>query len=79
MTCLPEFDHLSIGMSINDRATFTAVRTFIHDHRPIVKMVHTRALDVHLVREILSLKPKTFYLLYKDALEGFAARGHGPL
>jgi radical SAM protein with 4Fe4S-binding SPASM domain len=64
------FDHLfSIGMSVNDHATFAAVRKFMHDHRPVVKMVHTRALDVHLVREILSQKPKTFYLLYKDALE----------
>jgi radical SAM protein with 4Fe4S-binding SPASM domain len=67
---LARFDNLSIGMSVNDHATFAAIRTFIRDHRPVVKMVHTRALDAPLVREILSLKPKTFYLLYKDALEG---------
>jgi len=66
---LSHFDHLSIGLSINDRTTFDAVRTFMRDHRPIVKMVHTRALDVHLVQDILAQRPKTFYLLYKDALE----------
>jgi radical SAM protein with 4Fe4S-binding SPASM domain len=66
---LAGFDNLSIGMSVNDRATFAEVRTFLHDHRPIVKMVHTCALDVRLVQEILAQKPKTFYLLYKDALE----------
>ena len=66
---LARFDHLSIGMSINDQATFASVRTFLHDHRPVVKMVHTRRLDVRLVQEILLQRPKTFYLLYKDALE----------
>ncbi len=75
---LAGFDHLSIGISINDRATFTAVRTFIHDHRPVVKMVHTRTLDVHLVQEILSQEPKTFYLLYKDALEASQLRDTVP-
>jgi radical SAM protein with 4Fe4S-binding SPASM domain len=64
------YTHLSIGMSINDRATFTAVRKFLQAHRPIAKMVHTRSLDAHLVREVLSQRPKAFYLLYKDALEG---------
>ncbi len=64
-----QFDHCSIGMSINDRATFVAARTFMRRHRLIVKMVHKRSLDVQLVQELLSHKPKTFYLLYKDALE----------
>ena len=75
---LGRFDHLSLGMSINDRTTFAAVRKFIHDSRPIVKMVHTRNLDVHLVRDILEQKPKTFYLLYKDALESVQLRDTVP-
>ena len=75
---LVRFDHLSVGISVNDRPTFDEVRRFIHDHRPIVKMVHTRALDVQLVREILKQRPKTFYLLYKDALEGLELRDTVP-
>jgi len=73
-----QFDHLSIGMSINDRATFAATHEFLRDHRPVVKMVHIRVIDVHLVQEILSQKPKTFYLLYKDALEGSQLRDTVP-
>ncbi len=60
--------HIAAGISVNDRETFEQVRGFIRDHRPVVKAVFNRKLDRTLMEEMLSLRPKKFYLLYRDIL-----------
>ena len=62
-------DQVAVGISINDRATLKATRTFIRSHRPIVKTIYTPHLDPGFVQKILESEPKTFYLIYPDALE----------
>ncbi len=57
---------VSVGISINDRKTFEQVRGFIGERHPVVKTVFSRELDRALIEEILSLRPKRFYLLYRD-------------
>ncbi len=59
---------VSVGISVNDRKTFEEVRGFIREQRPVVKTVFTRELDRVMIEEILSLRPKRFYLLYRDIL-----------
>lgn len=58
----------TVGVSINDRATLTQLKDFIRTHRPVVKTIFARKLDQGLVKEILALRPKKFYLLYRDAM-----------
>jgi MoaA/NifB/PqqE/SkfB family radical SAM enzyme len=58
----------TVGISVNDRETLAAVREFVKNHRPVVKTVFSPGLDVTLVKDILALKPKKFYLLYRDTL-----------
>jgi organic radical activating enzyme len=62
--------------SINDRATF-AESTF-RDHRPIVKMVHTRA-SMFISSRNPRPKAEDFLPALQGCSRGFAARGHGPL
>jgi radical SAM protein with 4Fe4S-binding SPASM domain len=57
-----------IGISVNDRKISLSVEDFIVKYRPIVKMVAGRVVDAVLVKRLLALKPKQFYLLYRDAL-----------
>jgi radical SAM protein with 4Fe4S-binding SPASM domain len=57
---------VSVGISVNDRKTFEQVRGFIREHKAVVKMVFTRELDRVMIEEILALRPKRFYLLYRD-------------
>jgi radical SAM protein with 4Fe4S-binding SPASM domain len=61
---------VTVGISINDRETLKQVGEFIRIHRPIVKTVFTPDLDAHMIQTILSLKPRKFYLIYRDAGEG---------
>jgi radical SAM protein with 4Fe4S-binding SPASM domain len=60
--------HVNAGISINDRATFKHLKTFIQRHKPIVKMVYAKSVDLVLMTEILQLNPKMFYLIYRDVL-----------
>jgi radical SAM protein with 4Fe4S-binding SPASM domain len=57
-----------LGLSVNDRKELEAVKSFVKQHRPVVKSVFHDSLDRRLVREILLLGPSRFYLIYRDAL-----------
>lgn len=56
-----------VGISINDRETLSALAGFIGSERPVVKTLFTPGLDRSLVDDILSLKPRTYFLIYRDA------------
>jgi radical SAM protein with 4Fe4S-binding SPASM domain len=58
----------TVGVSVNDRATFEGLKEFIRKHRPVVKTIFARELDHGMVKDILDLRPKKFYLLYRDAM-----------
>ncbi|MEK6745039.1 MAG: radical SAM/SPASM domain-containing protein [Nitrospirota bacterium] len=58
---------VSVGISVNDQRTAWALEEFIAKHRPIVKMVAGLHVDASLVMQLLALKPKQFFLLYRDA------------
>ena len=60
---------VTVGISINDRGTLKLTHEFIRTHRPVVKTVFTAGLEADMVQTILSLKPKKFYLIYRDATE----------
>ncbi len=61
--------HVTIGISVNNRATLGHVREFIKKHRPIIKTVFSQDRDIGMVQEILSLKPERFYFIYRDAMD----------
>jgi radical SAM protein with 4Fe4S-binding SPASM domain len=60
---------VTAGISINDRETLKEVRDFIQKHKPVVKTVYSPGIDRGIIEEILSLGPKKFYLIYRDALD----------
>jgi radical SAM protein with 4Fe4S-binding SPASM domain len=60
---------IEVGISVHDQRSVRALQEFIAKHRPIVKMVADRHIDVSLVKQILSLRPKQFFLLYRDAMD----------
>lgn len=60
---------VTIGLSINDRETLRSTAAFIRSQSCVVKTVCSRSLDPSLVREIHSLSPKHFYLIYRDAIQ----------
>ena len=62
-------DEVTVGISINDRETLEQVRGFIQTHKPVVKTVYSPGIDRGMIEEILSLGPKKFYLIYRDALD----------
>ena len=67
---LSTMDHeLTLGISINDKETFERLKAFMLKHRPVVKSLCTPSLDQALVRDILALRPKNYYLLYRDAMD----------
>jgi radical SAM protein with 4Fe4S-binding SPASM domain len=59
---------VTVGISINDHETLEQTRGLIGIHKPIVKSVFHPNSGHGLIREILSLKPKKYYLIYRDAL-----------
>ena len=59
---------VTAGISINDRETLEQVRGFIQKHKPVVKTVYSTGIDSGMIEEILSLRPKKFYFIYRDAL-----------
>lgn len=60
---------IAIGISINDRRTLEECSAFIKKHRPVVKSIFSPEMDQGLIHEILTLDPKKFYLIYRDALD----------
>ncbi|MCK9418796.1 MAG: radical SAM protein [Nitrospirae bacterium] len=62
-------NNVSIGISINDRASLVRLAGFIQKNKVVVKSVFHPTKDEPLIRDILALKPKKFYLIYRDALD----------
>jgi len=60
---------VTVGISINERKTLGQVRDFIRTHAPVVKSLFSPAMDTGMIETILSLGPKKFYLIYRDAME----------
>ncbi|HEX9020727.1 MAG TPA: radical SAM protein [Nitrospirota bacterium] len=60
---------VTVGVSINDRDTLERIRGFIEMQKPVVKSVFHPGLDRDMINEILSLEPKKFYLIYRDAVD----------
>ncbi len=63
------FPGVAVGVSVNDRQGLAALERFIGKHRPIVKTVLSRTVDQELIDRIIALKPRAYYLLYRDALD----------
>lgn len=61
-------NRVTVGISVNDRETLDQVRGFIEIHKPVVKSVFNPDIEHGMIREILSLNPKKYYLIYRDAL-----------
>ncbi len=59
---------VTIGISINDRETLTQTGAFIQARSVVVKSLFHPDMDRGIIRDILSLKPKKYYLIYRDAL-----------
>jgi radical SAM protein with 4Fe4S-binding SPASM domain len=59
---------ITVGISINDKGTFDRLRWFIKKHKPIIKTVFSPDRDSGMIQDILSLKPRKFYLIYRDAV-----------
>jgi len=59
---------VTVGISVNDYETLDRMMNFIEMHKPVVKTVFNPNLERGMIREILSLKPKKYYLIYRDAL-----------
>ena len=58
---------VTLGISINDRATLDRCSAFIRERMPVAKTVFSRDLDPTLINDILALGPGKFYLIYRDA------------
>lgn len=61
-------NRVAVGISVNDRKTLDQVRGFIETHKPVVKSVFNSNIERGMIREILSLNPRKYYLIYRDAL-----------
>jgi radical SAM protein with 4Fe4S-binding SPASM domain len=61
-------DRVAVGVSINDRETLDRLKEFIEKKHHVVKTVYKRPVDYALIADILSLKPKKLYLIYRDAI-----------
>ena len=59
---------VTIGISINDRETLKQTGAFIQARSVVVKSLFRPDMDRGIIRDILSLKPKKYYLIYRDAL-----------
>jgi radical SAM protein with 4Fe4S-binding SPASM domain len=60
-------EKITIGISINDREALNHCAPLIRKHRLVVKSVYSPGMDERLVRDIRALRPKRFYLIYRDA------------
>jgi radical SAM protein with 4Fe4S-binding SPASM domain len=59
---------VTVGISVNDRETLKRVKRFVQAQKPMVKSVFSGHEDPGMINDILALKPKRFYLIYRDAL-----------
>jgi len=62
------FPRATVGVSVNDRETLRSLERFIRKHHPVVKTVFSRNVDHGLIRQVLELSPRRYYLIYRDAL-----------
>ncbi len=62
-------EQVTVGISINDSDTLEQVREFIRIQKPVVKTVFARDLNAQLIQTILSLKPRKYYFIYRDAMD----------
>jgi radical SAM protein with 4Fe4S-binding SPASM domain len=60
---------VSAGISINDHQTLAQAASFIRARKPVVKTLFTASPDSGLIQAILGLKPKKFYLIFRDVLD----------
>jgi radical SAM protein with 4Fe4S-binding SPASM domain len=61
-------DKVTVGLSINDRGTLDQTAAFIKKNHPAIKTVFSRSVNHALIADILDLKPKAFYAIYRDAI-----------
>jgi radical SAM protein with 4Fe4S-binding SPASM domain len=59
---------VTVGISVNDHETLDHTRSFIKKFKPVVKSLFIPDGEGGMINEILSLKPKKYYLIYRDAL-----------
>ncbi len=64
------FPGVSVGISVNDRQTLQKLEGFIRKHRPVVKTVFRMTVEQELIDGIIALRPRAYYLLYRDAMDG---------
>jgi len=62
-------NNVTIGISINDREAMDRSAGFIQKNKVVVKSIFHPAMDEAFIRNILSLRPKQFYVIYRDALD----------
>jgi radical SAM protein with 4Fe4S-binding SPASM domain len=66
---LKAVNRVNVGISINDRETFSGLKGFIQQYKPVVKTVYSSTIDLKLITNILLLQPKKFYLIYRDVMD----------
>jgi radical SAM protein with 4Fe4S-binding SPASM domain len=62
-------NNVAIGISINDRESLDRSAGFIQKNKVVVKSVFHPAMDEAFIRDILALRPKQFYVIYRDTLD----------
>ncbi len=63
-------NNVTIGISINDRESLDRLAGFVKKNEVVVKSVfHPSTTDEAFIRDILALRPRKFYLIYRDALD----------
>jgi len=62
-------NNVTVGISINDRESLDRLAGFIQNNGVVVKTVFHRSMDEGFIRDILALRPRKFYLIYRDALD----------
>jgi len=62
-------NNVSIGISINDRESLDRFAGFLQKNRLVVKSIFHPGMDEAFIRDILALRPKSFYLIYRDTLD----------
>jgi len=62
-------DKITVGISINDRETLDRCASLIRKNIFVVKSIFNMEMEQGLVKSILALKPKKFYLIHRDAAD----------
>lgn len=66
---MTRYPSVQVGVSVNDRRSAERLSRFIRNTRPVVKTVLGHMLDSRLIETLISCKPKSFFLLYQDAMD----------